>query len=217
MIRPLFHEYTPSETIAISSSGGTRSGSIAAYDGAPVAPAALARRIKRIKTAGVRTPTPRVTARAVVTSACAISAVAKTFRRSNRSASNPPTGEAMLCGANVARATNPVCTAEPVFAATRLPTTISWTQVPMSLTTAALHKSRTARWRRGTNGWLVTTRPQANDRPSRAKASSIGHSAHLCVGSSDPMPCVTRATIDCVRDHRPKCGRSSMALRTWRA
>ena len=30
MMRPLFHEYTPSETIAIISSGGTRSGNIAA-------------------------------------------------------------------------------------------------------------------------------------------------------------------------------------------
>ena len=123
-----------------------------------------------MSTAGSRTPRPRVTARAVVTSACTISAAAKTLRRSNRSASNPPTGEAMLCGANVASATNPVCTADPVLAATRLPTTISWTQVPMSLTTAALHKSRTARWRRGTNGWLVTTKLQANERPSRAKA-----------------------------------------------
>ena len=66
-----------------------------------------------MSTAGSRTPRPRVTASTVVTSACTISAAAKTLRRSNRSASNPPTGEAMLCGANVARATNPVWTAEP--------------------------------------------------------------------------------------------------------
>ena len=47
--------------------------------------------------------------------------------------------------------------AEPVPAATRLPTTMSCTQVPTSETTAAPHSNRTSRWRSGTKGWLLTT------------------------------------------------------------
>lgn len=57
----------------------------------------------------------------------------------------------------VAKATKPVCTALPVPAATRLPTTINCTHVPMSLITAAPHSRRTDRWRRGTNGCVLTT------------------------------------------------------------
>ena len=81
-MRPLFHEYTPSDTMAINSSGGTRSGCMAPYDGAPVAPAALPTRMSKVSTKGVRTPRPSTTARPLVAMACAINAQANTLRRS---------------------------------------------------------------------------------------------------------------------------------------